>query len=211
MQRRTGRRRALAAALQLGLRAVLVVILGVGLAVPNVSVTVNAGLALVVTFLPAALQRDRSVRLSPAIALWLTTAVTLHALGMLVLYESVPWWDHLTHLVSGALVAGVGFALVRSFDDHSDAVSFPPQFVGLFVVLFTIAAGVLWEVLELVGRELARSFDMDPVLIVYGLEDTMMDLIVDALAGVLVAVLGSTVLGRRLDALVERVRRQREA
>ena len=193
--------------IQWTLQGVLVGVLVVGLALRNVSVVVNAVVALSVTVLPAILERDHEVTLSPGLTLWISGAVTLHALGMVVLYNTIPWWDHLTHLVSGALVAGVGYALVRTIDEYTDAVRLSPTFVGVFVVLFTLAAGVLWEVLEMGGREIARAFGWEPILVVYGIHDTMLDLIVDGVAGVVVAVAGAPFLEGWVDRFLARLRR----
>jgi len=193
---------------QWGLQAVLVGVLIVGLVLPDVSVVVNSLVALAVTALPALLERDRQVVLAPLVTLWISGAATLHALGMVVLYETIPWWDTLTHLVSGALVAGVAYALVRTLEEYTDSVRLTPPLLGVFVVLFTVAAGVLWEVLEMGGREIARYFGWEPILTVYGLEDTMLDLIVDAIAGVLVAVAGGPFLEGSVDRLVAGLRRR---
>ena len=192
---------------QWGLQAVLVGVLAVGLVLPDVSVIVNSVVALAVTALPALIERDRQVVLAPLLTLWISGAATLHALGMVVLYDAIPWWDVLTHLVSGALVAGVGYALVRTLEEYTDSVRLTPPLLGVFVVLFTVAAGVLWEVIEMGGREIARYFDWEPILTVYGLEDTMLDLIVDAVAGVVVAVAGGPFLEGTVHRLVASLRR----
>ena len=94
----------------------------VGLVTRNVGVLINGSFALGVTFLPGVLKRDYRLSLSPTLTLWITVAVFLHAIGMLGLYDEVWWWDHLTHLLSATLVAGVGYATARAFDEHSDAV-----------------------------------------------------------------------------------------
>ena len=75
------------------LQAVILTVLGAGLVVGSVGLLVNAGLALVVTVLPTVLQRDYDIHLSPGLTLWITSAVTLHAVGMVALYDRVWWWD----------------------------------------------------------------------------------------------------------------------
>jgi len=176
-----------------------------GLVTRNVAVLVNGVLALGVTLLPGVLERDYSVALSPLLSLWITTAVFLHALGMLGLYESVPWWDHLTHTLSATIVAGVGYATARAFDEHSDAVSFPRRFMFVYVLLFTLAFGVVWEVMEFVARGVAHAIGADPVLVQYGLEDTIVDLVFDAAGAVLVALFGTRPLSTSVEALVARL------
>jgi len=143
----------------------------VGLATRNPGVVVNGALALAVTFLPALPARDLGLRLDAWLVLFLTVTVLVHSLGMLGLYDHRRWDDHATHTLSAMLVAGVGYTTVRALDRHSESLHFPPRFPSLFVVLFVLAAGVLWEVLEFGARAVALAFDLDPVLVQYGLAD----------------------------------------
>ncbi|WP_458207056.1 hypothetical protein [Haladaptatus sp. NG-SE-30] len=190
-----------------GMQLAIVCVIAIGVASRNVGVLVNGVFALGVTFLPAVLRRDYRISLGPALTLWITAAVFLHAIGMLGLYDVVWWWDHLTHTLSATLVAGVGYATARAFDEHSDAVYFPPRFIFVYVLLFTLAFGVVWEVLEFVAREFARAAGMKPVLIQYGLEDTIVDLIFDAAGAILVALFGSGALSGTIETLVARLKR----
>jgi hypothetical protein len=201
---RTGRRWELTVrTMQVGIVGIFLVGVGVG----NLAVVVNAAFAIGVTLLPAVLERDWDVRLSPGVTLWITAAVFLHAVGMLGLYETVPWWDHLTHFVSAALVAGVGYAAVRAFDEHSDALTLPPRFTAVFVLVFTLALGVTWEVVEFGARLAATALGMETVLVQYGLQDTLVDLLFDAAGALVVAAFGP----RRLGSTVDAVRRRLDA
>ena len=190
------------------LQLVIASIAFVGLATLNAGVLVNGVFALAVTFLPGVLKRDYRLSLSPVLTLWITVAVFLHVLGMLGLYEEFWWWDHLTHMLSATLVAGVGYATARAFDEYSDAVYFPPRFMFVYVFLFTLAAGVVWEVLEFAARMGARLVGVQPVLIQYGLSDTIIDLIFDAVGGVLVAVFGTSLLAGTVETLRARFSRR---
>ncbi|WP_231184827.1 hypothetical protein [Haladaptatus sp. DYF46] len=177
----------------------------VGLATRNVGVLVNGIFAFGITVLPGVLERDYRLSLDPWLTLWITLAVFLHAVGMLGLYEEVWWWDHLTHFLSATLVASVGYATARAFDKHSDAVYFPPRFMFVYVLLFTLASGVLWEVLEFVARMSARTVGVEPVLIQYGLNDTITDLIFDAVGAVLVALFGTGLLSETVETIQARL------
>ncbi len=191
----------LARVLQFAIASIVVV----GLITRNVGVLVNAVFALGVTFLPGVLERDYRISLDPVLTLWITAAVFLHAIGMVGLYDTVWWWDHLTHTLSAMLVASVGYATARAFDQHSDAVSFPPRFMFVYVLLFTLAFGVVWEVLEFAVRGFATIVGIEPVLIQYGLEDTIIDLIFDATGALLVALFGTSALSGTIDTLVARL------
>ncbi|MFB6163716.1 MAG: hypothetical protein ABEJ31_01000 [Haloarculaceae archaeon] len=171
--------------LQLGLAAILLW----GLVRLDAGVAVNAAVALAITFLPALLRRDYQVALDPLLAVWLTGAVFLHAVGMVGPYGTTWWWDHLTHVLSAGLVAAVGYTVTRAFDEHLPELYLPEPFLYVFVFLFTVAAGVAWELLEFLARWLADTTAAAPVLVQYSFEDTMLDLVFDMVGAVLVTAL----------------------
>lgn len=160
-----------------------------GLLSGNVVLAVNGLLGLGVAFAPEILTRTHGVRLDGLTGLWIAVVVFLHTLGMAGPYETIQWWDHLTHTLSAALVATIGYAAVREIDKHDPGVSFPPLFRFVAVVVFTIAAGVSWEVLEFLGRVGARSLGQQPILVQYGLTDTVLDLVFDVVGAILAALL----------------------
>lgn len=195
------------AALARWMQVALAGVVLVGLHARNPSVVLNGVVALGVTFLPAVLERDYRIPLPAWLTLWLTTAVLLHAVGLLGPYRDVWWWDHVTHTLSAALVAGAGYATVHALDVHSEALYLPSRFLAGFVLLFTLALGVGWEVLEFAARAVAEAYGYGPVLVQYGLEDTIVDLLFDLLGALVVAVFGSASLGDLVDAVLGRLRR----
>jgi hypothetical protein len=183
----------------------------------NPGIVVNAGVALAVTYLPAAFERDYDLPMDAGLTLWITSAVFLHALGTVGVpgtgldnfYQTLGWWDHLTHTLSSSVVAAAGYATVRAVDEHTDAVRLPPRFTFVFVLLFTLAFGVVWEVLEFVLAEAATLVGGASVLTQYGLSDTMLDLVFDAVGGLVVAVWGTAYLTDVAGALSARLDRVR--
>jgi hypothetical protein len=199
-------------------RAMQVVLVGlvfIGLDRGNVGIVANSAIALGVTYLPATLERDYHIPMDAGLTLWITTAVFLHALGTVGLpgsqfsfYQTVWWWDHLTHALSASVVAAAGYATVRAIDLHTEQVYLPSQFTFVFILLFVVAFGVLWEVLEFAVGGLAAVFGGDAVLTQYGLEDTLLDLVFDIVGGVLVAIWGTAYLGDVVGALVRHLDRR---
>ena len=176
----------------------LVGIFFVGLYQGSTTIVVNAGVGLVATQLPPILERDYDIPMDPALTLWITSAVFLHAFGVLGLpgsetnlYGSVPWWDHVTHALSASVVAGVGYATARALDAHSEEIVLPPRFMFAFILLFVLAFGVFWEVIEFVLGEAARAVGNRALLTQYGLDDTMLDLVFDTIGAIVVAVWGT--------------------
>jgi hypothetical protein len=147
----------------------------------NVAAIVNALFALAVAVLPAvAAVLVPSVVIDPTVPLWIALAGFLHSLGMLGLYESVWWWDHLTHTVSAALVAALLYAAL--------VVAFTPStgVLAIATLVFTFAVGVFWELIELVAREVGDRLDVEPVLVHYGWRDTAFDLLFDVVGALLI-------------------------
>lgn len=162
----------------------------------NVKIIANAGVALLIAQLVPILERDYGVPLDAGLTLWITSAVFLHAFGTIgtggqSFYASIDWWDHMTHALSSSVVAGVGYATVRALDEHSDQISLPPRFVFVFILLFVLAYGVFWEILEFTIGQVAALLGTDSVLTQYGLEDSLWDLIYNTLGAVVVATWGT--------------------
>ncbi|WP_137287545.1 hypothetical protein [Halorussus salinisoli] len=185
----------------------LVVILAIGLYDGNVGVVVNSAIALAITFLPAILERDYDIPMDAGLTLWITTAVFLHALGTIGPYRNPTlwWWDHVTHALSSSLVAAIGYATTRALDEHTEDVYFPPRFTFVFILLFVVAFGVVWEVIEFGVGGLASLLGSDKILTQFGLDDTMKDLMFDTVGGVLVAVWGTAYLSDVVGALTDRL------
>jgi hypothetical protein len=139
--------------------------------------------------------------------------VFLHALGTvsvvvdgqtLSLYRSTEFWDHITHALSASVVAAAGYVTARAYDLHDDRLHLPPKFMFVFILLVTLAFGVLWEVIEFTLGELGPVVGFSP-LTQYGLEDTLMDLVFDSVGAVVVATWGTAHLAGVVDAVRDRL------
>ncbi|MCO8244572.1 hypothetical protein NKF25_10915 [Haladaptatus sp. AB643] len=187
------------------LQVVLVGVLAYGLYRANVGIVVNTAVALALMELPAVLERDYHLPVDTGLTLWIVVPVFLHAVGTVGLYESVGLWDQLTHTLSSSLVAAAGYTTVRALDVHADSIYLPRKFMLLFILLFTLAFGVLWELLEFGLGGLATMTGTGSVLSQYSLENTMLDLVFDTVGGVIVAVWGATHLSNVSDAVAARL------
>ncbi|MFC7046429.1 hypothetical protein ACFQH6_14360 [Halobacteriaceae archaeon GCM10025711] len=168
-------------------------------------IVVNSLVALGVTYLPAVLERDYQIPMDAGLTLWITTAVFLHALGTLGPYTAVSWWDHVTHVLSSSVVAATGYAFTRAIDLHTDDIRLPPRFMFAFILLFVVAFGVLWEVIEFGVGGASAMLGTGHVLTQYGLADTMNDLLFDILGGVVVAIWGTAYLTDVVGAITSRL------
>jgi hypothetical protein len=176
---------ALVTLLQVGILAVLAVAARQG----NTAAAVNALAAFALAVLPTALEwLSPTVLSGPALSLWLAAAGLFHSVGMLGPYDSVWWWDHLTHTLSAALVAALVYAaaLVAL---PTLGLSADPVTVAAVTVALTFGAGVLWELVEILARAVGERYGVEPVLVHYGWRDTAADLVFDVVGAVLVVAL----------------------
>jgi hypothetical protein len=197
------RQKQMTRAMELGLVGVFFI----GLVRGNIGIMVNSAIAFAVTFLPAILERDYDIPMDAGLTLWITTAVFLHAVGTAGPYRNPTlwWWDHMTHALSSSLVAAIGYSTTRALDAHTDDIYLPPRFMFVFILLFVVAFGVIWEVIEFAIGGLATVFGSDKILTQFGLEDTMRDLIFDIVGGVLVAIWGTAYLSDVVGVLTDRL------
>lgn len=115
----------------------------------------------------------------------LVLALLLHVSGNVAGFYTTyaPVYDKISHFISAALVAMMGFVSVATLEHYTEIEMNRPM-IAFFILIFTVAIGTFWEMVE---------FFQDLILgTAYqaSLEDTMVDLIADTLGGVIVAVLG---------------------
>ncbi|RAW46623.1 hypothetical protein DQW50_03445 [Halorubrum sp. 48-1-W] len=156
----------------------------------NLQAVVNGIASLVAAVTPTlaeltiGLQTGANVTFGPELSVWIAAAGFLHMLGMLGWYDTVRWWDHLTHTVSAALIATLVYASLRSPSVLGAQVT--DVYTAVFTVLFTLGVGVFWEFVELAARELGEHIDRPPVLEYYGLRDTVLDMAFNGVGAVVV-------------------------
>lgn len=168
------------------LQLILLGLIVFGLTSGRTTVAATAGIAFAVTLLPALLRREYDYSMDSGLVLWLTIAMLLHTIGSLGVYDRYQWYDEVTHAVSATIVAGVGYASFRALEIHSEDIDAPSEFYPVFIVVFVLAAGVLWEVLE---------FALGGLIPVYGIDDIVTDFVFNAVGAVVVAVWGTGYVG----------------
>lgn len=185
------------------LRVALLGSLLLGVRRRNASIAANALGALGATFLPAMVEyalhatRGAAVSVDPLVAFWIGVAGGLHMLGMAGLYEDerIWWWDHLTHLVSAALIAATFYGAVRGVAAASPGFRPSTVFVAGLTFVLTLAVGVAWELVEFAIHRYSTELGVESVLIQYGRRDTALDLVFDGLGALAVLALDVRILG----------------
>ncbi len=176
------------------MQASLLIMMLAGIFWKDAQVALNAIAVFAITFLPNILTRKYNIPYDPFLMLWAILAVFMHALGALSFYETVARWDNLTHALSASVIAAAGYVIIRAIDIYTDELYIPPRFMFVFILLFVLAAGVIWEILEFLTDEMVVKFEMDAFLTQYGISDTMRDMFFDLLGALAVAAWGTAYL-----------------
>jgi len=94
--------------------------------------------------------------------------------------------------------------ILRTFEQHSAEIDVPGEFRALFIVVFVLAAGVFWELLEFGSGVAATLVGAKAPLAVKGVDDIVSDLVFNTLGAVILAVFGTGYL----DGVVSFARRR---
>jgi uncharacterized membrane protein YjdF len=165
----------------------LLVIAAYGFYRGETGIVANGLVPLVVTLVPAYLRRDKNISMDTSYVLWIAIAVFVHAVGSLGLYESIPWYDSIAHALSATIVAGTGYAAVKAIDRNSEQTNLPAELQFAFILVFVMAFGVFWEIIEFTLGLASQLLGGEAVLAQYGLDDTVTDLLFNQLGAIIVA------------------------
>jgi uncharacterized membrane protein YjdF len=165
----------------------LLVIAAYGFYRGETGIVANGLVPLAVTLVPAYLRRDRNISMDSSYVLWISIAVFVHAVGSLGFYESIPWYDSIAHAMSATIVAGTGYAAVKAIDRNSEQTNLPAELQFAFILVFVMAFGVFWEIIEFSLGLASRLLGGEAVLAQYGLDDTVTDLLFNQLGAIVVA------------------------
>ena len=160
------------------------------LVVGNVMLGGFSFLMLLVSLIPALVNRSYNTNLPWHIDFWLTLWVALSVAGEIRFYNSLSWWDDVLHL-GGTIVLGyLAFVLVYALN-FTGKIKLSIPMIGFHTFLIGMAFGGMWEIAEfwvwqLTGRDaLAMQGN-----IANGFYDTFSDLQFDLVGAALVAVVG---------------------
>lgn len=171
------------------MQACMIAVVVVGVASQNYTWVPAAVISLFISTIPAIAGRNLKLVLPFELNFWIVLALFLHVIGGFSnFYNTVPGWDHLTHVMSASLIGALGFVVVVTVDKYVDSIHLPRGFLAVIIVLLTMAVGVIWEIMEFANDSLLHT------KLQYGLSDTMLDLFFDGVAGFIIAFVGSRYL-----------------
>ena len=161
----------------------LVIILVASIVVGEIYPALTSLMCMLLVGLPLMVRRRLCMPLPWTMAA-LTAAVTvLHSAGILLsAYDRVWWWDLLTHFMATSVLAVAANLVILVRGRQAVPRALPTKYVPLVSLGLVIVLGMVWE---------AGEFAVDMafgLMTQYSLQDTAIDLSVDILGGVLVAI-----------------------
>ncbi|HBR98758.1 MAG TPA: hypothetical protein DD979_15495 [Gammaproteobacteria bacterium] len=149
-------------------------------------VSFTGAIIFALTFTPAIIERQLEVQLP--VEFTLVTCVFLYAsygLGEYgQFYHRYWWWDLFLHSFSALVMGLIGFLVVYVFY-MTHKVRLQPIYIAAVSFGFAMTIGALWEIFEF-SMDWLFGFNMQKS----GLVDTMTDLIVDMIGGLVAAAIG---------------------
>ncbi|MEK7139132.1 MAG: hypothetical protein AAB817_00340 [Patescibacteria group bacterium] len=149
-------------------------------------VATGALIALTISLLPSAIERNYHINLPWAIDFMVTLGLTLHTIGLYYnLYHDPAWWwwDNFTHFLGTAVIALLAFYIVFTLD-YTKKVRLTLPFMVISTIMTAMAIGAFWEIGE---------FNFDGLFgtkAIIDLTDTIQDLEFDFLGSIVVAIIG---------------------
>lgn len=149
--------------------------------------------ALLLALLPVIMKRNLQISVHWFIEFLLVFAISLHIFGGALNFYDIPFYDKIAHFLASAIVAFFALLIVYTLDVFSPRVHMDLPMLAFFIIIFTIAMGAVWEIAEFASDQLFSGGE--PVAQV-SLQDTMTDLVVDTVAGIIMGVLGAAGIRR---------------
>jgi len=156
-------------------------------------------LMLLVSLIPAIVNRSYDVNLPWSFDFWLTIWIALSVLGEIHFYEKIWWWDDFLHFGGTAVLVYLAFVLVYAFN-FTGKIRLSIPLIGFFTFLVGVAFGAIWEIAEFwvwrITDSDALAMGIPPDFKV-GLLDTFTDLQFDVVSSAIVALAGMKYVGKQ--------------
>ena len=161
---------------------------------------VQCVLGMVVLLLPSVIARRLKIEIPSGMmilfVIFLYCAIYLGEVRSF--YYHIQSWDTVLHWFSGAMIGALGFSFVALFNNSERIpVNLSPFFVAAFAFCFAVTLDVFWEFYEysfdgLLGLNMQKFALEDGTQLVgrAALQDTMKDLVVDAVGAFAASLIG---------------------
>lgn len=158
-----------------------------------------AFLMLLVSLIPAIVNRSYDVNLPWSLDFLLTIWLAFSLLGEMRFYAEIWWWDDFLHFAGTAVLVYLAFVLVFALN-FTNKIRLSIPMIGFFTFLIGVAFGAIWEIAEFYAWQITGTDALamgTPPDFQLGLLDTFSDLQLDAAASIFIALVGMRYVGNR--------------
>ena len=161
-----------------------------------------ATIGIVLTFLPAMIERNYRVYLPGEMEIVMIVFVyaSIYLGNIREYYTKFPWWDIMLHSISGMMLGCAGFLVMYVLNTEKRVpLRLQPKFMVLFSFAFAVSMGTLWEIFEFfVDSSLGGNMQHA------SLKDTMWDLVSDTFGALITSFVGYFYIIKKKVFLLER-------
>ncbi|MEM2956370.1 MAG: uracil-DNA glycosylase [Candidatus Pacearchaeota archaeon] len=150
-------------------------------------------IATLIAFFPILIKKNYKIDLPWIIEFLIAFALMLHIIGSLFdWYNKAIFFSSLMHILGTTVIALLAFIIVYSLN-LTKQMKLSIFMIGFFTFIFSLAIGTLWEIGEFIldqtiGTNFQKDYGLDPIV------DTMWDLIWDGIAGLVIALIGASLV-----------------
>jgi hypothetical protein len=165
-------------------KAGIAVLLAFSIVNREVTWIIWGSVSLWICLIPFLLHRYAHLSLPYMFDALISAALLLHMInGVLCACTYLGWYDKITHLVSSMLIAMLTLITIFIADRQWDGITLHPFATAFAVIVCTMTLGVIWEFLEWLSDYLVGTHTQ------LGLNDTIGDLFVDGIGGLIIGLL----------------------
>ncbi len=159
---------------------------------------IRTTILLAIIFLVPILDMYYDIAIPAFLDLIMTLAIFLHIFGMeFGIYDKFYYYDAILHTFSSMVLATLVIVSLFVIERNYSKIRMSINLIALFTIFTTMALGVVWEIGEfLMDQFLGTATQPD-------LYDTMMDLILDTLGAIIVAVVFALALHKGMGSAME--------
>ncbi|MDW5562343.1 MAG: hypothetical protein SA339_03880 [Methanomassiliicoccus sp.] len=140
----------------------------------------TAFFSILLMAVPILLSSKNIIQLPWPIVMSIGLAFALHNLGLVTnWYDTTFWWDKITHLVSGVVIASLVAIEMLLLDQRTESIYIPPIWYIFLVPIAILTLEALWEIVEFSADSLTQ------VGMQHSLGDTANDIVTNLLSGLI--------------------------
>ncbi|MEW6062871.1 MAG: hypothetical protein AB1571_00670 [Nanoarchaeota archaeon] len=166
------------------MKVVIIWLLLVFLYKKDYPLALSAFISIIVFLMPAVIERNYKINLPWIFDILIITPLFIHILGITYKWYNNLYFSSFSHFIGTIIIALLGFMIPFTLN-ATGKIKLSIKMIMFFTIIFSIAIGAVWEIAEF-SSDVFLETKSQP-----SNTDTMLDLLFDALSGVVTAFIGA--------------------